>query len=347
MITLRTSERLLYKRCRRRWHLQSQNRGNYVSKSESSIHLWFGSGWHFALEDFHGYNRFGSPYKAFQGYYDAFKRGGLPLPNEADEYLELASGMSDHYEIWLEDRDEFKTLWIDGEPQVEVNALIDLPELGIYYSLTIDRVVIDPYDRVWINDYKTVAQFDTGKLETDPQITSYLLFAPSIYPDIEFEGMLYMQFKKSVPKEPAMLARGGFSLNKSQAVTYGSYLKALKNYYGQRIPKTYVPFLQMLKSKEDIHGDAFIRRDFVRRGKAYLDAELEKILMEGKEMFSPDLPIYPNPTRDCAWDCPVRPVCLAMDDGSDWEAILNDNYMQYEENKEWRDYIQYPEVNNG
>jgi RecB family exonuclease len=32
--------------------------------------------------------------------------------------------------------------------------------------------------------------------------------------------------------------------------------------------------------------------------------------------------LYPNPTRDCTWDCPFLAVCPMADDGSDVEAAL-------------------------
>lgn len=39
----------------------------------------------------------------------------------------------------------------------------------------------------------------------------------------------------------------------------------------------------------------------------------------------------PNPTKDCTWDCPFLAVCPMMDDGSDWEGLLANEYRQREE----------------
>jgi len=36
--------------------------------------------------------------------------------------------------------------------------------------------------------------------------------------------------------------------------------------------------------------------------------------------------VYPNPGRDCRWDCEFRKICPMFDDGSDVEAALNDLY---------------------
>ena len=40
--------------------------------------------------------------------------------------------------------------------------------------------------------------------------------------------------------------------------------------------------------------------------------------------------LYPNPTKDCSWDCRMLPVCGMMDDGSDWESVLQINYTKEE-----------------
>lgn len=42
---------------------------------------------------------------------------------------------------------------------------------------------------------------------------------------------------------------------------------------------------------------------------------------------SPHEVAYPNPTRDCRWDCPFFGVCTLFDDGSDPEAALAANFI--------------------
>jgi hypothetical protein len=60
-------------------------------------------------------------------------------------------------------------------------------------------------------------------------------------------------------------------------------------------------------------------------------------------MLNPELPLYPNPTRDCMWDCSFRSVCLAMDDGSDWQFILNSEFAVRNEEDPWRKRIKWPD----
>lgn len=35
--------------------------------------------------------------------------------------------------------------------------------------------------------------------------------------------------------------------------------------------------------------------------------------------------VYPNPTKDCTWDCDFLPVCPMMDDGADWRGMISDS----------------------
>ena len=77
--TIRTSDRRVFRRCLRKWGLQSSLKANLQRKgTEQNIHFWFGSAIHYAMEDYHGYNRFGDPRRAFKAYYNAFDPETLP-----------------------------------------------------------------------------------------------------------------------------------------------------------------------------------------------------------------------------------------------------------------------------
>src|SRR3990167_642002 len=113
-VILSTSVRLLFKRCRRKWDWQSTQRQNLIPVAEAaSSPLWYGSGFHFALEDFHGHKRYPSAFDAFTAYSKAFRPHELPADSE--DLMVLAEGMLAHYTMsWLRRRDEYQTLWVDG-----------------------------------------------------------------------------------------------------------------------------------------------------------------------------------------------------------------------------------------
>ncbi len=350
-VAIRTHDRIFFRGCRRRWFLGSPIKMNRDAVSLNP-NLWFGTGFHFALEDYHGYNRYGDPVKAFEAYVKCFN---IDLLNEkAQDFISLAPGMFEHYsKVWLPRRQEFKTLWLEGKPMVEVELEIPIPELSeaynveVVYQGKIDRVVVDLEGRWWIQDYKTAARFDIAKLETDPQINAYLAISEKAL-NHEIEGMLYLQFLKDHPIPPKITARGDVSYDKKQKTTYTLYLRALQERYGLKVstyPRGCVDFLEELAMSEGPEGDNFIRQDSVTRTQAQKDVEYFKILAEGNEMLNPHTVMYPNPTRDCYWACPFRSVCIAMDDGSDWEWLLKEEFSFRtaeggEEN--WRSKLKYP-----
>jgi hypothetical protein len=359
-----TSERTLFRRCRRKWDWQGPSRQNLIAVAEAaSSPLWYGSGFHFALEDYHGRKHWPTATDAFDAYVRAFRPS--ELPPDIDELMELGHGMLPYYtDMWLPVRDEYQTLMVNGEPQVEVSVDIDISSLvadraaergivgryapdmwrrPIIYRVTFDRVVVDSEGRLWIVDYKTARQFDVMKLETDSQITTYTWAGRLFYgAGYEVEGVLWMQFRKDVPEPPATLVNGGFSKNKNQNTTYAMYVRALQEKYGV-IPAVYRDILAYLAELETPDGDKFIRRDIVRRNTAFTDAEEVKIADEVLDMLDPQLALYPNPTRDCTWECNFRTACLMRDDGSDWGQYLADEYVPWEGyNDSWRSRIVYP-----
>jgi hypothetical protein len=314
--------------------------------------LWFGSGFHFALEDFHGHNVHGGPFNAFNEYVSMFKPADRPA--DWEELIVLAEGMFRHYANWRKNRDTFNTVWVaknpgeEPRPLVEVEFRIPLPESlvgrpNVFYAGTMDRIVCDEYGDFWILDYKTAAQFDTSKLEMDPQVSAYCWAAKTIF-DLPIQGMVFMQFKKSFPHPPKLLkSTNGFSLDKSQNTTFELYKRAIDSVYGdgwEECPKElrgkYHEFLDYLLGQETENGDKFIRFDLVRRNEFHLQSVYEQIIEEVVEMLKPDLPLYPNPTSNCVWDCPFVAPCMAKDDGGDWEYLLFENYERQDDRTPWR-----------
>ena len=348
-----TSDRGNFKRCRRRWDLSSRNRQSLVLvDGVQSAALWLGTGFHFALEDYYGYKKFGKPSEALEAYVASHRRS--ELPDTWVETTKLGTDMLDYYvDEWLAQRGEvLETLWIDGVPQVEVNVRVPLdikPPPGydrVVYSVTYDRVAKDEYDRLVVVDYKTAAkQFDPGRLELDAQVSSYIWSARLIYGDA-VEGACWQQHIKAVPDPPEVLKNGGLSKNKSQYTTARMYEKTCMEYYG-KVPDEYREIINHFAATETPDADRFVKRETIYRNQTFADNEERKIFDEIDDMIDPKLKLYPNPTRDCTWDCNYRAVCLAMDDGSDYDYMLQTEYVKWEgegyQSNEWRRRLKYPE----
>lgn len=351
---IHTSDRIGFKRCRRKWNWQSPLR-NYLELIVQPGPLWMGSGMHFALEDFHGHNVYKSPVAAFNAFAKAWKTSAKGrMPDDTMELTELCTGMMEYYEKWLKNRNPLKTFVVDGVPQCEVTFEIPLPVQGDYYDTdgrkydgvryigTLDRVAIDDHNRLWLIDYKSAAQFATTHFDMDPQVSAYCWAGSVLYPDHEIAGFVYQQHLKALPKSPETLKNGTLSLNKQQRTTHQLYRQAMLNMYGdpESFPAAHKQFLGELAASEDEDQDRFIRRDWIERSPNQIEAEGEKILLEIQDMLNPELPLYPNATRDCSWDCGFQSPCLMIETGDDFEdEIKMISQRRPPPNETWRKHL--------
>jgi len=432
--TIRTSDRRVFRRCLRKWDHTSSLRQNLASVgSEQNINFWFGSAIHFALEDYHGYNRFKDPRRALYAYYHAFKSDDLPMG--ADACYELGIAMLSYYLTWHERHNEqpgFTTIWFDDKmnvvqpftpgatPAVEqsfnipldiqvitdavtdtiyavytpgaeyrqgtydtgyltkkvINALYgddNVVEIDgepieeyvwtdttgvkhpvnlvpIYYHGTMDKLVIDRFGRWWIADYKTAKGADTNKLDTDDQISAYC-WAAELWFKHPIYGFVYIQLTKDKVQAPKRLKSGELSVDKKQKTTYGLLKQELIADFGsvQAAPSKLIQFLNALAEKETPEGDRFVRWDFVTRDRNQIESTYENIMGEVRMMLSKDLYCYPNPTRDCIWDCPFRDMCVAIDKKDD--ILVRELMLQWKQRPrtedgnidDWRKDIVWPE----
>lgn len=233
----------------------------------------------------------------------------------------------------------------EGNPEWREGKIVP-----IHYHGTVDRVVIDKYGRWWILDYKTAKGADTNKLDTDDQISAYLWAMEQVLQH-KIYGFIYLQLTKDVAKPPKRLKDGTYSVDKKQKTTHHLARTALIEEYGsiQKVPMKYIDFLNTLAEKETPEGDRFIRWDFVQRTDEQLKSTYNHIMGEVRAMINPSLYLYPNPTRDCIWDCPLRDVCIALDCNNidEVENILRMNFEKRprgEDGKEadWRSKIAWP-----
>lgn len=328
-VHIHTSDRISFKRCRRKWGFCSPLRRNLEPITKSSGALWLGSGIHWALEDYHGYKRCAGPLEALKLYYKAFPEEQLPVA--ADDLYQTGCEMLEHYLQFTKKNFEYRTVWIEGIPQVEIGFSIPLPEANdeeheVFYHGTFDRVVSDEFDNWYILDYKTAAAIDTDKLSTDPQISAYMWAAEQHY-GRPIAGMIYLQMSKSTPAKPKVLKSGDISKDKGQKTTHAMYRQALIDTYG-KVPEDYIDVLNHFAELVTPEGDGFIRIDVVVRNKAAKKAVAEHTIAEAKEMLNPKLALYPNPTRDCKWDCSVRTICMAIEEGGEYESWIGYEFQE-------------------
>ena len=302
------------------------------------------------MEDYHGYNYYQHPVEAFRAYVEACRafhsKHKHGLPDDWEEQSALCEGILEHYLVWSKNRDTLQTVWIDGEPQVEITCHIPLPVEPpegfdkVVYQFTLDRLV-EVEGEYWIQDWKFYKSFSQGSLDIDQQMSAYVWAANAVF-EKPIAGAILHEFRKTLPNSPRILSTGKLSTAEKQGTTHGLYREAIIRLYGDtdKAPRAVINCLNDLSARESENRDDFIRRTRTRRTELQQQSEGTKILMEIEDMCNPDLPLYPNPTRDCSWDCSLMDICLMIDRDDDWGDLLSELTVQrVEENKGWRRHL--------
>lgn len=191
---------------------------------------------------------------------------------------------------------------------------------------------------LWVYDHKTSSSQPSDKgLDFDDQVTAmcYIVWR---WLGIVPRGVAFNYLIKHAPKEPRILKSGKLSTAKDQLTTADKYRgelieRGLMLRDGTIQDEKYRDAYQALLSYD---WDRFFTRDYVQRNIYELLNFEERLFDEWQDMADArdgELITYPNFSRMWCPRCEMGPLCLAMEDGSDVEAIRDTRYMQAPDRK--------------
>ena len=340
---IRTSDRSVFRRCRRKWDLGSRLRQNLepVPRTQgTNPNLWFGTAIHYALEDYHGFKVYPTLQKAFENFPNVWQSASTQeLPNNIDELMEMGVAMLDYYIKWNKfKRVDYETHVIDGVPQVEIQFSIPYMTKSnkiFMYQGRIDRIVKDRFGKLWLLDYKTAKRFpNESQLQIDSQALAYIWAAHQLF-RLPFEGIIFVHLLKELPQYPKT-TKNGLSIAKNQKTSALLYKEAMNAIYVKpKVPtRSVVDFYNGLLSSEDAEGDRYIKFTQVAKTIEALHITTDTIQLEVEDMIQPNIRIYPNPMWTCAFDCEFLELCEGMTNGESIERLISTEFQKRENTTE-------------
>lgn len=319
--------------CRRKWWLEKG-----WEPWKPNVNYWFGTAMHHGLETLYNTGDETQAYGELQKFMeDDLKKLSAELPevwdNVATEFEDLYGlclGVFSNYLIY--DREE-PLLREFGEKQ-KVESKIKVPlfdddKLGTISLVgKIDLVLQRPNGDYWIIDHKTSGSLpDFAGLDVDEQLTgySYLLHRKT---GIMPMGVIYNILIKDLPNSPKVLKDGSLSKDIAQKTTYSLYTSTMTEMGVPLDDPDYEKVLSVLKANK-------WNRYFTRGGSTRNDLELQSFwfhtLRKARDivgiMKDPTKNAYPSAsTYNCSY-CPFLGVCKSMEDGGDWQAVLNSRFV--------------------
>lgn len=327
-----------FRSCRRKWQWSSPLHRNLESTVPYAP-FFTGRAIHHALEMY--YTTGELPIDAVQKFIiserdEWEKLGDLWAQEEVifGEQVNLIEGLLGHYTLWVQ-QDQKKY----SDRNLEFIAL----EQEFDVPFPVPPGCVDPQLRLggrfdgivrhretgeyWIWETKTTRSIQelVKSLDNDEQCGTYMYAASQMFGH-PIVGVLYNIMRKKVPTEPAMLASGLFSQNKSIDTTAFHYVQCIRDEYpnvsDEFILESYSNFLAQLLPNEQ----KFFVRWPVYRSKYMIDMLMEGLYHTAIEMVDPDTKLYPAPSWLGCNFCPFKGPCLAMNAGIDQEVLLEAEY---------------------
>lgn len=305
MIAISQSEIATWQRCRRKW-LITYGLG-FVPAEESPVSArMLGTRAHTALEGYYGYGL--DPVTVLDLLYRFAIDESPGFEKELRAEHDMAQAMITGYLEWLEtDGADAGLLVVKTEADIQV-PLPDLP--GVALRARMDQVFQRQSDNALsFMDYKTSASFEKHEyLDLDPQLKIYSL----------------VQMLAAGHGAPAP----GMQLRPDRPFVDGAMITTLRRV--KRTERSKPPYYQRdeLRYNMDQLAAAYNRvvsvcREIQEARAALYDGISPAVIMSSGNGWQ-QAAMRPTPvTSDCAWSCPLSSgLCQAMDDGSDWAAIL-------------------------
>lgn len=337
---VRVTEVEKFKECRRAWYL-GEIRG--LMPKVPTDYLWFGDKMHIGLQELAAT---GDSEKAIAAYMAACNASipdleagfGAFWPEMSQMFQELVTlgkGMLHNYAIF--DRAtgmRLKTVSLEERLFVPIHnpngrALKGTPRL----TARMDRLAIrEGLGGEFLVDYKnsTRAWTDGRNLELDEQTTGYNYIFWRVRGHLP-AGMIYDTLLKRIPNEPKVLKSGKLSVDKDQGTTFELYTEALHKM--NLDPKDYTDVLASLKEQA---WSKYFKREITTRNMAQIRAyerDLYNTFQDMRDVARDPRKAYPSPSPMRCPRCPFRDVCLAMNDGSDYEDIIKARFTVSEEKR--------------
>jgi hypothetical protein len=215
------------------------------------------------------------------------------------------------------------------------------PDLNrpVFLSMRLDLITQreSPKKGIWITDHKTASSAPSDKgIDYDDQITGYCYGTWRWLGQIP-RGVVYNSLIKQIPKEPRMVQGKRkdeglvLSTAKDQLTTPDLYQAALIEQglmkRGRILSEEHALCMGALLARG---WDPFFRRYEVMRNAHELESFEHHLVNEYRDMveaYDDPAKRYPNRSTWTCPRCPVNKICLAIEDGSDAEFVIDHQFV--------------------
>ncbi len=349
------TERASFRRCRRQWFLSVVH---HLESVEGNTNFWLGSLIHTALETYYkvlmdrGWNTAlampnqqiihdDAAERAFDVYMKTYEESLVPLEESLGflwsnveptyhELGELGHGMIGAY-FDRELQDPLFDEIVDVEKRV--NVAIRTPGGRKVATLSVRADIVGRrLGDLAVGDHKTASrEVSESQLDLDDQLTAEVYAIWLTHGEFPQEAVYNVLMKKvAVPPKRLKDGKNGLvklSKDRSQPTTWDLFRQELTKF--RLSVDEYSEVLEFLWDRDQIGESPFFRRSRVLRSEAQMASFEQNLYYEWRDIKNvaahPEW-AYPNPSAMNCPSCPVKIICMTMQDDGDVEAIIKAEY---------------------
>ena len=341
---IRSSDRKMFKSCRRAWDLGSRSRQNYEPVQPTQA-FDFDKAMHEALALYYfpgmwEWNREIVIPMVLEGFVRSMqeqrnrclKRRAFSAKEEQawNEHLDIGENILSHYAEWAPGVDRFEPIRV--APDFEVNipnpARPDedlatpgsTPVVPVRYRGRFDALVVNGHDAYWIIEHRIAAEAfaDLDELLLDEQSVAACWAWQIFCPGMRIAGVIYNELCKIVPDRPAAMVPARAVLTPQIALERRTPPAKLQGLYRQAVKEP--------ENRVEQRGNETFRRTQIARSQKEVESAGRQVALEALEIIDSKLRLYPNPMWVNCSRCDFRQPCRAMYEGADAAAILSTFY---------------------
>jgi len=278
----------------------------------------------------------------------------MEMEREFEEAMTLGPAMFDNYIPYSLEHDDFTPIRVEQEFEVQIGWYVDsivmylgphldawyeklLPEpqaqaIPIVYQGRVDALVQDLLGNYWIAEWKSAEKAPPESnrwLAMDAQVGSYAWAIQKML-GIPIKGVIHRTTLKRAPEPPKLLKNNQLSIDRRQytsATLFAQSVKQWEEMFGIPALDKYNEYLEFLASPD---APKFIYNEQVTRNPNQIANIGKWIAAEAQEMLS-DPDIYPSPSSINCNSCAFYGPSLAWQEGSDWQFILDSQFVKRSE----------------
>lgn len=334
-----------FKSCRRAWQWSSPL-GKNLEPDKPYAPFFMGRIVHTALELFYrsdgNMSLYGATEVACNIERNKMELAGTLWDSELEmmaEQTELIYHIMEHYEIWINSKEQQNAPWGDGNLEfidMETNFVVPLFSPSGHKSTKVklggrfDGIVRKRDDStLWLFETKTTRSImELQKtLAFDEQAGGYIYAAQQMMGE-QVYGVIYNIMRKKKPTTPRVLKNGMLSKNMNIDTTMAYYWYAIQEHHPDCTREDqleeYKDILAHLREK----GNTFFSRTVIRRTPGEINELVKNLHTVSLEMTRPSTPMYPSPGWTNCTFCRFTAPCLAYNSGADYESILLSEYRE-------------------